>query len=475
MNRLFHTISHVVFAPYLSVYPVTVARARLPGNSRLRIWVATFGLWSSVFLAASMAVHAQFKQIGPAPISPAVARQQIRTLLEKVDPGNSQQTLKTLSDLTPWYRDLLDEELIAAWRKDTRANLTEVMEPLADPRVAAEVVEFSWRQQRQATFTPAYAPMLGRLMARYGDSAKPFLDDLLVSIATAPQALELSKPEAEAVCRILLDMPDIRTWRQSALRILPHYRRDAQDLLNRDLQGDDLEKMYRATRWLSDLAAADRAFDAPRRTAAATPPRLQPAPAAARNVPDGRSAACVAPPPGQAGSAGVCQDAAAGGVAGTAANAPGKRSVPNTPDTPQRSTQAHGGVFLIPLDPAMVDDKLRSTDSGAAARIAFVNRSSGAVDIYRIDRRGDRVLYRKDLAAGATYSVSTGLKNFWLVVVSGTGGTTAQDTGSRLAGFEAVTPNRTGDPAIRDTAIITDAGGALNAPRSRPGDEASGS
>ena len=162
--------------------------------------------------------------------------------------------MKTLAGLAVWYRDLLDEELIAAWRRDNRTNLTEVIEPLADPRVAAGIVEFSWRQQRKATFTPAYAPLLGHLMVRYPDSATLFLDDLLGAAAMG-QAPDLSPPETEAVCRILLDMPDIRTFKQSALRILPHYRREVQVLLDQDLHGDDREKRSRAANWLNDLGA----------------------------------------------------------------------------------------------------------------------------------------------------------------------------------------------------------------------------
>lgn len=260
--------------------------ACVPRLPRQRECAVTSSLLPCLFLSVSIVAYAQIpiKEIGHAPVSPAVARQLIRTLLEKVDPGNRQQTVTTLSGLTPWYRDLLDEELIAAWRKDTRANLTEMIEPLADPAVAAGVVEFSWRQQREATFTSAYAPMLGRLMARYADSAKPFLDDLLGSTAAGRHGPDLSQPEAEAVCRILLDMPDIGTWRESALQILPRYRRAAEDLLDKDLQGSDREKMYRATRWLVDLRAADSSFGALHDTAPATP-RLDPAPPA--SIPDG--------------------------------------------------------------------------------------------------------------------------------------------------------------------------------------------
>jgi hypothetical protein len=170
-------------------------------------------------------------------------------LLEGIDPSNSQKTIATLSGLLSWYRDILDEELIAAWQKDTRAIVTEVMESLADSRVASRVVEFSWRERRQAAFNLTYAPLLGNLMARFPESAKPFLDDLL-SVSQTP---DLSQPEAETVCRILLDMPDIGTWRKSALQILPRYRQAAESVLNQDLHGSDEEKSYQAQRWQADL------------------------------------------------------------------------------------------------------------------------------------------------------------------------------------------------------------------------------
>jgi TonB family protein len=229
---------------------------------KTRSWPATLGHFCCLLFAAAPTANAQFQVIGPAPIPPTVARQQIRTLLEKVAPDNRQQTIKTLSDLTPWYRDILDEELIAAWRKDDRTNLALVIEPLADPRVAAGIIEFSWRQQRQAAFTPASAPMLGRLMERYPDSAKPFLDDLLASTAPGRPALDLSPPEVEAVCRILLDMPDLRTWKRIALQILHHYPEAAKNLLDKDLQSDDGDRRDRAYRWLADFAALDAALAA---------------------------------------------------------------------------------------------------------------------------------------------------------------------------------------------------------------------
>ena len=166
------------------------------------------GFLTCLLFAAAVTADAQFQVVGPAPVSPAVARGQIKTLLEKVNPDNRPRTLQTLSSLTTWYRDILDEELIAAWRRDSRANLVLVLEPMADPRVATDVIEFSWRQQRQAIFTPDYAPMLGRLMERYPDSAKPFLDDLMGSLAPGQHALDLSPPEivpssvSSSTCRI---------------------------------------------------------------------------------------------------------------------------------------------------------------------------------------------------------------------------------------------------------------------------------
>ena len=85
-------------------------------------------------------------------------------------------------------------------------------------------------------------------MARYPDSAKPFVDGLFQ--VPAP---ELSPSEAEAVCRILLDMPDIGAWRKNALQILPHYRSTVDRLLKQDAVSPDQEQMYRALRWRADL------------------------------------------------------------------------------------------------------------------------------------------------------------------------------------------------------------------------------
>ena len=148
---------------------------------------------------------------------------------------------------------ILDEELIAAWRRDGKANLPEVIEKLVDPAVANVIMRVSWREQREVAFRLEYAPLLTQLISRYGDSGRTFFDDLLSSVSPGGQPIALSRSETEAVCRILLDLPDLRNWRESALQILPHYREVAQDLLDQDLGSSDREKMYRATRWLADL------------------------------------------------------------------------------------------------------------------------------------------------------------------------------------------------------------------------------
>ena len=216
------------------------------------------GLTGALYLFLCLlgpAAKAQFKEIGLPPFSPAVARQRIRTLLDKVEPSNRQQTMDSLNALTPWFRNVLDDELIAGWQRDNRERLMLVLEPLADASVAAAVVQFSWRKRTEATLDPGYAAMLGHLMARYPESGNVFLSDLL-----GPVPPELSPPEVETVCRILLDMPEIGTWHQSALRILPRYRSTAERLLRQDRQGDDQEKSYRAQIWLAELRGETPGF-----------------------------------------------------------------------------------------------------------------------------------------------------------------------------------------------------------------------
>ena len=130
------------------------------------------GKWPSksarllVLLTVGIAANAQFKEIKEAPFPAAEAPRKIATLLEKTDADNRNQTVATLLGWSDWYRDILDQELIARWQGDQRANLTLVMRDLANSRVASQIVEYSWRRQRAATFTLTYAPTLGDLMAR---------------------------------------------------------------------------------------------------------------------------------------------------------------------------------------------------------------------------------------------------------------------------------------------------------------------
>jgi len=218
------------------------------------ICIARRGIPSAfLFLAVSMTASAQFKETPPAPYPPAVARQKIQILLESGDPDNRQQTADTLSGLLVWYRDIVDDELIAAWRGDQRGKLPTLMPLYADARVATAIVEFSWRQERASTFNLTYAPMLGDLMARYPNAAEPFIHDLAGPVTDGGQMPDLSPSEAAAVCRILLDMPDTGDWKKIALQVLPRYRSAAQNLLVQDLRGNDQEKSYRARRWMAEL------------------------------------------------------------------------------------------------------------------------------------------------------------------------------------------------------------------------------
>jgi hypothetical protein len=217
----------------------------------MRRFFCASALLVASYCFCNTAALAQFKEIGPAPFSPAIAHQRIRTLLDQVDSSNRQQTLDTLNGWTPWFRNVLDEELIAAWKRDTRQRVTLVLEPLATEPVADGVVEFSWRQRTDAALNPEYAPLLEHLMTRYPRSGDGFLSDLL-----APTPPELSPVQVQTVCRILLDMPDLGTWHRSALQILPRYRATADRLLAQDKQGSDTEKSYRAQVWQAELRRA---------------------------------------------------------------------------------------------------------------------------------------------------------------------------------------------------------------------------
>jgi hypothetical protein len=203
--------------------------------------------WFFVLLSFVVPAQSQFKEIGPPPFSPAIAHQKMKQLLTSVTADNRKQTVQTLAGWVAWYRDILDEELVAAWRRNARANLPEVIMALSDDRVASDLVKFSWRESRQTTFNLAYAPMLTSLMSRYSKSAEPFLQDLLA------QSITLSRGETEGVCRILLDMPDVGTWKESSLQILPRYTEVARELLTQDLHASDEETRFRSEMWMLEL------------------------------------------------------------------------------------------------------------------------------------------------------------------------------------------------------------------------------
>jgi hypothetical protein len=222
------------------------------------------------------AADAQFKEIGPPPFSKGTAHQRIRALLDGVEPGNREQTTNQLNKLVPWFRDVLDEELSSAWQRESRDRLLLVMKPLADPAVASAVVAFSWHTRSDATLNPGYAPMFTDLMSRYPESSREFLSDLLG--AAPPQ---LGPLQEEAVCRILIDMPDTGNWSRNALQILPRYRGTADRLLEQDSQGAEGDKMYRGRTWLAQLRGERPSASQPstqlrrERPAASQPPQLR--------------------------------------------------------------------------------------------------------------------------------------------------------------------------------------------------------
>jgi len=224
-----------------------------PPIASMKRVVARCLIGACLLVSARMTGQAQFKEVPPAPYAPPVARQKIRALIRGTDPRSSQPAIEALSGLLVWYRDVVDDELTAAWKTDDRANLSALVTALSDAKVASAIVDFSWRQQRTATFNLTYAPMLGDLMARYEGSADPFLHDLRDPAVSGAPMPALLPSEADAVCRILLDMPDSGNWKRIALQILPHYRPAAQALLVQDLHGANQDKTYRAQFWLSDL------------------------------------------------------------------------------------------------------------------------------------------------------------------------------------------------------------------------------
>jgi hypothetical protein len=231
---------------------------------------------TALSFAGLFTAHAQFKEIGPPPFSKAVAHQRIRAMLDGVEPGNREQTIDQLNKLVPWFRDVLDEELISAWQRDGRDRLLLVMKPMADPPVASGVVGYSWHTRSDATLNPGYAPMFTDLMSRYPESSHEFLSDLL---GTAPP--QLGPLQEEAVCRILIDMPETGNWSQSTLQILPRYRATAERLLQQDSQGPEGDRMYRGRTWLAQLRGERPGASQPstqlrrERPVASQPPQLR--------------------------------------------------------------------------------------------------------------------------------------------------------------------------------------------------------
>jgi len=101
---------------------------------------------------------------------------------------------------------------------------------------------------------------------------------------------------------------------------------------------------------------------------------------------------------------------------------------------------AYSTVILPDLDPVAVDTTGAAGDISDHARIKFVNELSSDVDLYWIDYEGNRVFYRT-IYANSEYSRDTFLSHPWLIVLTGTGGTSAQGSGTLWTAFMAQSPN----------------------------------
>jgi hypothetical protein len=342
---------------------------------------ARAALLSLAFLAST--AHAQFKVTGPAPYSDAVARDKIKALLAGVDSYNRNQTVETLSGLLAWYRNIIDDELIAAWQKDSRANLPDVVKPLADAPVAVATLDFSWRQQRPNAFLVAYAPMFEDLMIRFPDSAKALLADL-------QRPMDLSAAEQQTVCRILIDMPDIGSWQKIAQQVLPRYHQTAERLLAQDLQSGDEKTRDRAQFWMFDIRSSLRDSSAPppaastspsttlsrRRTAAGDRPTLiglDSAPAPANATPPANSPPPPAPVTALAAPAPVAEPAYRGPTSGTleCTGSP----VPQNAEYVFRNLPP--GKLQLDYDTKIWDARLAPGD-GRTQRLILKNKASGA-------------------------------------------------------------------------------------------------
>ena len=283
--------------------------------------------YACAFLAARPALaYAQFKVTGPAPYTAVVARQNIKALLDNVDSSHRKQTVATLTGWLPCGTGPSSTmKLIAAYgEKPGRASLPDVVRPLVDARVATAVIDFSWREQRDAAFLPDYAPMFEDMLIRVPDSAKPMQDDLVrAPPPTGQLRWSFQTKEQRHFAAFFLDMRSIGMWRKTAMQVLPFYRDMAQLLLAVDVRGFPGDKRDRAEFWLYDprstirenapstpsssfsvrgrTAPAPAATPAPARTAAAAAPAAPvppaaPAPVATYNGPKSATMHCVGNP-----------------------------------------------------------------------------------------------------------------------------------------------------------------------------------
>jgi len=205
-------------------------------------------------------------------------------------------------------------------------------------------------------------------MARFPESTKPFLDDLL-----GHPVPDLSEPEAEAVCRILMDMPDIGTWRNSALQILPHYRQAAETLLTQDARGSDQEKRFQALRWENDLKL-DVPGTANEQPAARRRPMRSPSPATDR-ASNGDRTVSVLTPPAEADGASASTAHSSPPARGPAPPAPNPSASPAEP-TPAATPAA---PISLPRSPPVPSVPVPSAQQYAGPRSGTLESMGGPI------------------------------------------------------------------------------------------------
>ena len=101
---------------------------------------------------------------------------------------------------------------------------------------------------------------------------------------------------------------------------------------------------------------------------------------------------------------------------------------------------AYSTVVLPDLDPVAVDTTGAAGDINNHAIIKFINELSSDVDLYWIDYEGNRVFYRT-IYANSEYTQHTFLTHPWLIVLTGTGGTATQGSGTLWTAFMAQSPD----------------------------------